>query len=393
MAGAAWPSAAQAIPVGPDCPALYVLAVQGTGQSSPTADPTADTGVVGAVLGPVVAAVPGLVQRAYIGYGAGFGGVVPGGSPAPYVESVTDAVDNLTAASAQVAAVCPDTLQAAVGYSQGAQAVSVFAQRVGAHAGPVPPERVAAIVLYSDPDRPTGSPPFPGRPGQSSPDPAPGTSGSAVSAVTITGPSAPGSGIAADGAEFGALTGRVAEICTDGDLACAAPEHAALLRFGALLAARADLRDPLAALGSLNTLLSQALGQAWTTILAEDVAADPPSDTYQPRKPLAQRLIDAADPRIGSPGPDQVATAAERWAQITAAAVANPAGVVPVLAGQLSAAWGQLIADNAALTDPAVWGRFAGAVAAHTGYAATGQLASGIAWLIAVAHDIAGRTP
>ncbi|WP_280366420.1 cutinase family protein, partial [Nocardia wallacei] len=216
LTGAVSGPAAQAIPVGPDCPALYVLAVQGSGQSSLTADPTADTGVVGAVLGPVVAAVPELVQRAYIGYGAGFGGAVPGGGPAPYVDSVTDAVDKLTAASAAVATTCPDTLQAAVGYSQGAQAVSVFAQRVGTGAGPVPPEQIAAVVLYSDPDRPAGSPPFPGRPGQSVPDAAPGTSGSAVSGVALAGPAVSGGGIASDGTDFGALSGRVAEICADG---------------------------------------------------------------------------------------------------------------------------------------------------------------------------------
>ncbi len=393
MTGIAGPAAAQAVPIGPGCPALFVLAVQGTGQSAPDADPTADTGVLGAVLGPVVATVPGLVQRAYIGYDAGFGGAVPGGGTAPYATSVADAVDRLTTASADVVAACPDTMQATVGYSQGAQAVSAFAQRVGAGEGPVAPEKVAAVALYSDPDRPAEAGVFPGRPGQTVPDAAPGTDGAAVSGVVVAGGPAPGSGIAADGADFGALAGRVAEICVAGDLACSAPDHAALLRFAAELAARADLRDPIAAVGSVNALLAGALGDAWTTIRLHDFTIDGATAGYAPQESLAQRLIDAADPRTPAPTPDDRAAADARWGQLTAVVAADPLRLLPALAGQLSAAVGQLGTDNADLVDPAVWARFADTVGLHNGYAATGQLASGIAWLVATAHDLTGSRP
>ncbi|MGW6816711.1 cutinase family protein [Nocardia sp. NPDC055050] len=174
-------SPAAAVPIGPGCPALYVLGVQGTGQSSPAADPLADTGVVGALIAPVLRAAPGLVQRSYIPYGAGFGGAVPGGGPDPYAVSVSDARNQLDVAAAEIADTCPETMIAGVGYSQGAQAMSDFAADIGAGSGPIGADRIAGIALYANPDRAPGSPVIAGRPGQVVPDPAPGTSGSAVS--------------------------------------------------------------------------------------------------------------------------------------------------------------------------------------------------------------------
>lgn len=381
---------AAAVPIGPGCPALYVLGVQGTGQSSPTADPLADTGVVGALIAPVLSAAPGLVQRSYISYGAGFGGAVPGGGPDPYVVSVTDARHQLDDAAAQIADTCPATMIAGIGYSQGAQAVSSFAQDVGAGAGPVAPESIAGIALYAHPDRAPDAPIFPGRPGQTVPDPAPGTSGAAVAGVQITNPPAGGGGIADGATSYGALTGRVADICTDGDLACSAPERAALLRVGAEIAAQADLRDPFAAIGSLAALFSAALGDTWTTVVLGDFQVGGGNVDYAPQLPLAARLIDAADPRIPAHSPHDIDAATARWNEITATVAANPLGLLPKLAGQLGAAWGQLVADNADLVNPAVWIRFADTVARHNNYATSGQLASGIAWMVALAHDIAG---
>ncbi|MGY1929529.1 cutinase family protein [Nocardia gipuzkoensis] len=388
--GSAQPSAA-----GPGCPVLWVLGVQGTGESSPGASETADTGMLGAILGPVVAAVPDLVQRSYIPYSAAFGGAVgTGGGAAPYAASVGEGLAALTATAARVAADCPATALAVVGFSQGAQVVSEFAHAVGAGEGPVSAERVAGIALYSDPDRAPGSPVIPGRPGQLTPDPAPGTSGVAVSGVAITTAPASGGGIAtAEGVEYGALTGRVADVCVDGDLSCAAPERAALLRMAAQLAAQTDLRDPVAALGSIQALLSGALGEAWTNLVNNDFQIGAGFVDYAPAASLAERLIDASDPRTPPPGPEETAAASARWGQITAIVASNPVGQLPKLAGQLSGAFGQLMADNADLTNPGVWLRYADIHGRHTGYAAAGQLASGIAWLTALAHDLAGSHP
>ncbi|WP_084497748.1 cutinase family protein [Nocardia amamiensis] len=381
---------AAAVPIGPGCPALYVLGVQGTGQSSPTADPLADTGVVGALIAPVLSAAPGLVQRSYISYGAGFGGAVPGGGPDPYVVSVTDARNQLDAAATQITDTCPNTMIAGIGYSQGAQAVSSFARDIGAGAGPIAPERIAGIALYAHPDRAPDAPIFPGRPGQTVPDPAPGTGGAAVAAIQISNPPAGGGGIADGATSYGALTGRVADICTDGDLACSAPGRAALLRVGAEIAAQADLRDPIAAIGSLGALLSAALGDTWTTVVLGDFQVGGGNVDYAPQLPLAARLIDAADPRIPAPSPHDGDVAAARWNEISGAVAANPIGLLPKLAGQLAAAWGQLVADNADLVNPAVLLRYLDTVARHNNYATSGQLASGIAWMVALAHDIAG---
>ncbi|MGW4330527.1 cutinase family protein [Nocardia sp. NPDC004573] len=380
---------------GPGCPVLWVLGVQGTGESSPGASETADTGMLGFLLGPVVAAVSDLVQRTYIPYSAAFGGAVgTGGGAAPYAASVGEGLAALTATAARVAADCPATALAVVGFSQGAQVVSEFARAVGAGEGPVSAERVAGIALYSDPDRAPDSPVIPGRPGQLTPDPAPGTSGVAVSGVAITTVPAAGGGIAtSSGVEYGALTGRVVDVCVDGDLSCAAPERAALLRMAAQLAAQTDLRDPLAALGSIQALLSGALGEAWTNVVNNDFQSGAGFVDYAPAASLAERLIDASDPRTPPPSPDETAAASARWGQITAIVASDPVGQLPKLAGQLSGAFGQLMADNAALTNPGVWLRYADIHGRHTGYAAAGQLASGIAWLTALAHDLAGSHP
>ncbi|MFF7944892.1 cutinase family protein [Nocardia gamkensis] len=292
-----------------------------------------------------------------------------------------------------MAETCPSTSIAGIGYSQGAQAMSSFAHDVGSGAGPVDPEHVAGIALYANPDRAPGAPIFPGRPGQTVPDPAPGTGGAAVSAVQMSNPPAAGGGIADGATSYGELTGRVADICTDGDLACSAPERAALLRVGAEIAAQADLRNPLAAIESLNSLLSAALGDAWTTVVLTDFQVGDGNIDYLPQSPLATRLLDAADPRNPAPAPEEIGAAAARWNEIAATVAANPIWLLPKLTGQLSAAWGQLVADNADLVDPAVWVRFADTVALHNNYAINGQLNSGIAWMVALAHDIAGARP
>ncbi|MGW0251096.1 cutinase family protein [Nocardia goodfellowii] len=383
---------AHTVPIGPGCPGLYVLGIQGTGQSSPTADPLADTGVIGALLGPVVAAVPGLVQRSYLGYGASFGGLVPGGGPDPYVTSVTDVRAQLDDAARQITEQCPHTLLAGVAYSQGAHAMSAFARDVGSGSGPVGPEKIAAIALYSNPTRSPDSPTFPGRPGQSVPDPAPGTAGGAVSGVQILNAPAAGGGIDSSTAGYGELEGRVADICVDGDLACSAPSQASALRLGAQLLGQANLNDPINAMASINGLFHAALGEAWSTVILNDVAVGPGSVDYTPSQSLSTRMIEAADPRIPAPTPQDGDLARARWGEITATVAANPLVLLPKLTGQLGAAWGQLVTENAALADPNVWLRFAGTVAAHNGYALSGQVGSGVAWLTALAHDIGARS-
>ncbi|MGW5520638.1 cutinase family protein, partial [Nocardia africana] len=80
------------------------------------------------------------------------------------------------------------------------------------------------------------------------------------------------------------------------------------------------------------------------------------------------------------------------WNQVTATFLAHP-DELPRLAGQLAGAVGQLAADNGDLANPEVWARILGTAPIHEGYAVAGQLASGIAWLVAVAHDLADKGP
>lgn len=380
--------AAPPVPIGPGCPALYLFGVGGTGQSSPTASPTSFTGVVGALIGPVVAAVPGLVQHDDLPFAAGFGGV-DGRSPDSYAVSAGAGLGELDDDAAQVVSRCPGTELGVVGYSQGAQVVSQWARTVGAGRDRVRPEKVAAVALYADPERRAGSPLFPGRPGQSVPDRAPGTSGAAVAGVRVTGPPAPGGGIADDGVEYGQLTGRVMDTCDDGDLVCAGPQRVALLRLAAEIAAQANLSNPIAAASSLAGLFQAALGTAWTTLVLGDFRLTPATVDYAPRAGLAQRLIDGGDPRIPRPTPAQAGAAAQRWAEITGILATYPLEV-PKLAGQLATALGGLAADDADLANPAIWIHFATTVAAHDDYALGGELATGIAWMTAVARDLAG---
>ncbi|MEV0768503.1 cutinase family protein [Nocardia salmonicida] len=382
------PTPAAAVPIN-GCPALFILGVQGTGQSSPTADPLADTGVVGSLIGPVVSAVPGLVQRAYIAYEAGFGGIVPDGGADPYVSSVSGARAGLDAAAVQVVESCPDTMLAGVGYSQGAQAMASFARDVGAGAGPVPADRVAGIALYANPDRGELEAVFPGRPGQTVPDPAPGTEGGAVATVQVLSAPAGGAGIATTADGYGALAGRVADICSDGDLACSAPGQASVLRLGAEVFAQADLTNPLAAIATVNAALSEALGEAWNTVILNDFHLSHGNVDYLPQAGFGDRLVDAGDLRVPAADPS---AAAVRWDEIVATVATNPLVLVPKLIAQLGAGWGQLAAENAELVNPSTWVRFADTVGRHNSYAVTGQMDSGAAWMIALARDLAGAS-
>ncbi|MGY2060930.1 cutinase family protein, partial [Nocardia gipuzkoensis] len=90
------------------CPGLYVLAVQGTGQSAPDAPVSLDSGMLAAVLEPVLGAARGMVARAYVPYDAAFGGAVPGGV-VPYSVSVTGGLDHLRQMAVDVVRKCPDS--------------------------------------------------------------------------------------------------------------------------------------------------------------------------------------------------------------------------------------------------------------------------------------------
>ncbi|MDV7137093.1 cutinase family protein [Williamsia muralis] len=181
MGAAAGPvAAAPSTPGG--CPTLYVLGVQGTGESSEGAPVDTDGGMLGSVMRPLLALAGSKVARAYVPYPAGFGGAVEGGKE-PYAASVTTAMDRLSSMITQIADKCEDTDFAFAGYSQGAHAAANVAKQIGAGNGPIEADRVAGVALFGNPARPTNAPLFPGSSDQTAPEPAPGSSGESLAQI------------------------------------------------------------------------------------------------------------------------------------------------------------------------------------------------------------------
>lgn len=423
------------------CPGLFVLGVQGTGESTPDSPVAADAGLLSQVLGPLTEMPIGpAVGRAYVPYLAGFGGALPGATTAPYSVSAGAGLERLRDMAGEVVQRCPDSQLGLVGYSQGAHVVSMFAREVGTGGGEVPADRVAAVALLADPTRAPGAPVFPGLPDAERPAPAPGTGGTKLSALqrfprysALGGGIGPLRDIASD---FGELTGRVASLCLPGDLACDAPTDAPLLHMVVNILGQAELlpSDPVAALASIGDGLSSTLSRTATAVVTHDLRGYSLGTlSLTPEKPLGVRLAEAADPRSGSepqareallklgtsalntllaiigialePGevvdiataPDPL-TGIERATDALLAAARRPLPRRTVfnLISKSFNALGQLSAENAELLDPGLWLRYADTVRKHgdyfhAGYTADGRPAADLVlkWFTAVAEDLA----
>ncbi|MBE7190856.1 MAG: cutinase family protein [Gordonia polyisoprenivorans] len=293
----------------PSCPKLFVLGVQGTGQSSDNAATDTDTGFLSTVMQPLLTMAGSLVKRAYVPYDAGFGGAVAGGQD-PYEQSVSQAKARLGSMAQQELSECPSTKLAVVGYSQGAHAVSMWAQDVAAGHSPISPDRVAAVALFGDPTRKQGSGVFEGS-DSDRPAPVPQTSGQSVSQlppVTTPAPSGEGIGPVQDvSGSYGSLTGRVGSWCTSGDLACDAPDNAPLMHVVTNVAGQSELNpdDPVAALSTIGEAVALTAVKTAVPVINDDVQA--PDNTldslsYEPQESISQRLATASDPRTPLPG-------------------------------------------------------------------------------------------
>jgi len=148
-----------------------------------------------------------------------------------YEDAVNAGVDNTETVMRSIHASCPDTKFSIVGYSEGADVARRVAMEVGNQDGQdgsydiLDPASVVGVVILADAGRNLGGGPFPGaenefrnpdgfdlayqsgQSGTSGRGALPGTSGS-----------------------FGALDGKVASFCSEGDLTCSAPENIALLQ-------------------------------------------------------------------------------------------------------------------------------------------------------------------
>ncbi|QII09306.1 cutinase family protein (plasmid) [Rhodococcoides fascians A25f] len=221
------------------CDVLHVFGWQGTGESGDAAETDLDTGFLGTAITIPLRLAADQVGRTLIPYAASFGGKPGDSTDLPYAQSISDGLESGSKFLSDYAARCPGSPVALTGYSQGAQVASEIARLIGAGKGPIPAKDVAAVALFSDPTRPASSPVFPGSKTPDQPTPPPGVPAGDLDGLAVTAPAADGGGIAptidapsatasqtgspSSTASFGQLSGRVAQFCTAGDLACSMP--------------------------------------------------------------------------------------------------------------------------------------------------------------------------
>ncbi|WP_194817924.1 cutinase family protein [Nocardia sp. XZ_19_385] len=306
------------------CPALYALGVQGPDESSTGIDVTTDSGALGQVFGPLLAVAQGLVQRAYIPYGLG-----ENGAQEPYEQAIETAAGRLEAAAAEVVRRCPNTKVAVAGYTQGAPAVARFAQRVGAGKAVVGADHIAAIALLANPSRAAGAPVIIGRAGASSPDAVPGTRGAEISKIAFSTSAEAGRGvdrIDTTATGYGALTGRVADLCVAGDLTCATPTEGPIATAITNIAAQSDLGDPVTAITTIAESLAATVYKTAVGVVNEDLHGQSLDElSYDPAKSLSQRVAEASDPKTPLPGIDATLAAVLRVGTIAVNAITTVA--------------------------------------------------------------------
>lgn len=173
------------------------------------------------------------------------GNVVPDSYAAVYVEypadlasyenAVQTGVTNSQTIMRTITASCPDTRFAIVGYSEGADVARRTAMEVGNQVagtdgkyGIVDPSQVVGVVIFADAGRVAGEGPFPGAENPfSNPDGFDTRYQNGNNAI-------PGQGaLPGTSGGFGALDGRVASFCSDGDLTCALPANTSLIHLAA----------------------------------------------------------------------------------------------------------------------------------------------------------------
>lgn len=314
------------------CTPLTVYGIQGTGQSSPNTPPDIDTGFLAEVMKPLERSAGALVDRKYIPYAASFGGAGPStpGQTASYAESVQSAGNKaIEWANARVTR-CPGTKFAFVGYSQGAHAVRGAVNMILDGKSKVTPEQVAAVANFGDPARPVGASLFPGRPGQVSPSPVPGTSGAEVSKVRAASASAPaGGGIGPTKdreADLSRIAGRYASFCAAGDPACDIPAGSPLIRAVTNVAGQMEFNqgDPIQSIQTISNAIASTTIKAMVPVVTGDIPGGN-ATSYAPKQTIAERIEWASDPRNPMPPLGQMLSAAHRVGMLGGGAASNTA--------------------------------------------------------------------
>ncbi|SDE33931.1 cutinase family protein [Rhodococcus tukisamuensis] len=150
-----------------------------------------------------------------------------------YEDAVTAGVANTETVMRKIQQSCPDTRFAVVGYSEGADVARRVAMDVGHQLADADggysianPANVVGVVILADAGRAAGQGPFPGSKNPfTNPDGFDKKYQNGANAI-------PGQGALPDtgGDDFGALAGKVASFCSDGDLTCSAPQNISLLQ-------------------------------------------------------------------------------------------------------------------------------------------------------------------
>ncbi|WP_171048470.1 cutinase family protein [Nocardia cyriacigeorgica] len=336
--------------------------MQGGEETSIDTPSNVDTGALGQVFAPVTAAAGDLVQRVYLRFGH-----TPDGAPLAFDDAVTAAAADLDATAAEVVERCPHTQVAVVGYTQGAAAVARFAEHVGTGRSRVPAERIAAVALLANPNRPAHTPALPGRPDASTPAPPAGTAGANTAAITLSNPGLSGAGIGTaagirGASGYGALAGRVADLCVPGDATCDTPAGSGLARAVANVTARSAMRDPVAAISTVAHALSATIYTTAVEVVNADLTGTSLDQlSYNPTKPLAQRLAEASDPSSVPPGPREALAALFKVGTIglnavitVAQKVFTPATIAELATVGLTNPWGAVASLGAKLAGAVV---------------------------------------
>jgi hypothetical protein len=179
------------------CTPIKMIVVPGTWETTSNADPDTAAGMLRGVTEPLERRFGSRISSYWVGYHA-----TAFDQGKTYNDSKQTGIDAARAAMTQIARDCPGTRFVGLGFSQGADVNGDVAAAIGAGRGPVPPAAYIAGGGVADPGRGTRGEVNLG-------DPLPGTRG-------IAGPRPQG---------FGALSGKVANVCLKGDLYCALPKE------------------------------------------------------------------------------------------------------------------------------------------------------------------------
>ncbi|MGM7646412.1 cutinase family protein [Nocardia sp. JW2] len=158
-----------------------------------------------------------------------------------YEDAVNAGVANTERVMREISAACPDTKFSIVGYSEGADVVRRVAEGIGNDDpadgyGVVDPDDVLGVVMFADAGRGAGEGPFIG-----AEDPFANPDGFDQKYQDGTKPIS-GKGVTTGG-DFGALNGKIASFCSEGDLTCAAPENISLLQLAANVGRQINVDD------------------------------------------------------------------------------------------------------------------------------------------------------